>query len=148
MIQRIQTIFLILSAIALGFLLFSPLVSSTIATSEGFYQDGQLYTCENQAATITFGIGILLSIVAIFLFKNRKLQKNIVLLTILMILVGNLLGGLAFLEPTQSIMATNQKGITPGLGAFMPIVGLISLILAYRGINKDEKIVKSMDRLR
>ncbi|MBK7371030.1 MAG: DUF4293 family protein [Saprospiraceae bacterium] len=42
----------------------------------------------------------------------------------------------------------SNAAITPGIGAFMPVIAMIALIFAYRGITKDDKIVKSMDRLR
>nr|MBP8942218.1 DUF4293 family protein [Saprospiraceae bacterium] len=86
--------------------------------------------------------------ITIFLFKNRKLQKALVLAGIVGILATNLVVGATFLAPTQSIMNISNATITPGIGAFMPVIAMISLIFAYRGISKDDKIVKSMDRLR
>jgi len=38
--------------------------------------------------------------------------------------------------------------IEPGLGTYFPLISLVFLVLAYRFILKDEKLVKSADRLR
>ncbi len=148
MVQRIQTVFLLIAATALALMLTYPLVKTSVPEASGLYQDGLLYTQENLPSTVIIGLAILLCIVAIFLFKKRRLQIQFVILAVVFILAGNVIGGYSFLQPTLQIRSVHQATLTPGLGAFMPIVGLICLFLAYRGIRKDEKIVKSMDRLR
>lgn len=148
MIQRIQTVFLLLASAALGVQAFTPILKASMHDTAGIFQDGTVFMKEYTPSWALLIIITLLTFGAIFFFKDRKVQKTIVLVSIVLIFADNLLSGLSFLSPTQTMMNTNHAEISPGIGAFMPIVSLISLFLAYRGINKDEKIVRSMDRLR
>lgn len=89
----------------------------------------------------------LLPLVAIFFFKDRKRQKGLVWLSIISILgflalmfmhVGNL--------KNATPPATNMTYVLPG---FIPcIIALLFLFFAMAGIRKDDKLVKSLDRLR
>ncbi len=148
MIQRIQTVFLLIATGAFITQFFTPILKSSQMAVMGIFQDGQAFTSENQIAIVLLGITMVACIIAIFLFKNRGLQKQIVIISIITLLLGNLFGAYAFMAPADEIMRKSQAQIFPGLGAFMPIIAFAALILAYRGINKDDKIVKSMDRLR
>jgi DMSO reductase anchor subunit len=148
MIQRIQTIFLLIAIFAIGIELTSPLLKSSVSDQAGIYQDGILYIREYMPALIILALALLVILICIFLFKHRKTQKLFVLLSLFIVLAGNLVSGLVFFTPTSTAINLSHAVITPGLGVFMPLIGLISLILAYRGISKDDKIVKSMDRLR
>lgn len=81
----------------------------------------------------------LLSAVTIFLFKNRKQQMWLCLLGIL------LAAGLLLLY----YMEINKPGTyTLALSSILPLIALISYYMAYRNIRKDEKLVKSVDKLR
>ncbi|MEP7320793.1 MAG: DUF4293 domain-containing protein [Saprospiraceae bacterium] len=148
MIQRIQTIFLLITIAAISIELTTPILKSSVSDQAGIYQDGSVYIRECMPGLIVLALSILIGVIGIFLFKNRKTQKLLVILTLLLLLGGNLVSGLVFSPPTNAIIDTAHAAISPGLGLFMPLIGLISLLLAYRGINKDDKIVKSMDRLR
>lgn len=148
MIQRIQTIFLLITIAAISIELTTPILTSSVSDQAGIYQDGSVYIREYMPVLIVLALSILLGIICIFLFKNRQTQKLLVILTLLLLLGGNLVSGFVFSTPTKAMIDTAHAVISPGLGLFMPVIGLISLLLAYRGINKDDKIVKSMDRLR
>ena len=92
---------------------------------------------------VHFFLSALLSIVTIFLFKNRKLQFVLGRLNILINLI--LLGLLIYLSLTLSGEAmVSEKGI----GMFLPIIVILVLVLANKAIKKDEDLVKSVDRLR
>ena len=54
------------------------------------------------------------------------------------------LGGAAWLCQSQG----KFEEITPGIGFFTGFLGIICIWLATRAIKNDEKLVKSMDRLR
>jgi ABC-type polysaccharide transport system permease subunit len=136
MIQRIQTIFLILAAATSGGLIF--LVSlwidgegnEVVAMDEGTY-----FSC--------FVLSAVISIFAIFLFRNRKLQTVVNRVNILINLI--LLGVFVYRALTMSgATAVAEKGI----GMFIPILSIVLLVLANRAIRKDEQLVKSVDRLR
>jgi hypothetical protein len=114
----------------------------------GYYQDGILYTREYLPALVVLALSGVLIAVSIFLFKNRKTQKLVLIFGLIMVFASILLSLYSFYLPTQHLMEAQQAVLTPGAGIFMPAIELISLIFAYRGIVKDDKIVKSMDRLR
>jgi hypothetical protein len=89
---------------------------------------------------LTAGVGIA-SLIAIFLYKNRKMQMRITLITLLVSLL-NL--GLYFAETQKYVPGEGKFDLSAVFAIFIPIL----LFLAIRGIRKDEKLVKSLDRLR
>jgi peptidoglycan/LPS O-acetylase OafA/YrhL len=96
-----------------------------------------------KAIPVLFLTSAALAFVAIFLFKNRKLQFVIGRLTILINLI--LLGLLMYVSLTlPGEAAVSEKGI----GMFVPILAVLLLVLANKAIKKDEDLVKSADRLR
>jgi len=86
----------------------------------------------------------LVSFITIFIFKNRKLQMKIteglIGLIIIMIIV---------LAVCSFYMIRNYNAVfSPGIDLILPVLMLICAFLAYRGIRKDEELVRSFDRLR
>ena len=147
MIQRIQSIFLLIAVVALSVQFITPLTKSSVQDM-GYYQDGILYTKEYLPALLLLTLSAILIAGTIFLFKNRKTQKLVLISGLVMVFATILFSLYSFYLPTQTLIETQHAVLTPGAGIFMPVIELISLILAYRGIVKDDKIVKSMDRLR
>lgn len=86
----------------------------------------------------------LVSLITIFLFKNRKLQMRmtifLIALTIILIL--------ALVHVSMSIIAKFDASIVFGYKMILPVLLLLFAFLAYRGIKKDDQLVKSYDRLR
>lgn len=136
MIQRIQTIYLLIAFIIMGILPFVfPLETSS--TGE------KTFAMDHTVNLILFGLSAALSLITIFLFKNRKLQFVLGRLNIILNLI--LLG--LFVYHSLSLsgeVATSEKGI----GMFLPIFSIVFLVLANKAIKKDEDLVKSVDRLR
>ena len=148
MIQRIQTLLLLLTVLFLTVQAFTPMILSPTTEPQGVFQDGRLFVSEYTVSLALLASSIIASFLTIWLFKNRKLQKNLVILSILLIIACNVAGYFYFFPSGQPATTTVQAGLKPGIGALFPLLGLILLVLAYRFIDKDEKIVKSMDRLR
>ncbi|TCP28452.1 uncharacterized protein DUF4293 [Tenacibaculum skagerrakense] len=143
MIQRIQSIYLLLVGIISGGLTFVFNLWSTAATK--IYSLDLLATNSvvEKIVPVLFFISALLAIITIFLFKNRKLQFVLGRLNILTNLF--LLGVLVYLSLTLSGEASvSEKGI----GMFFPVIIIVLLVLANKAIKKDEDLVKSVDRLR
>ncbi len=144
MIQRIQSLYLLIGAvISLGLtLVFS--VWTTVANSVYYIID----LWEQNAITIKmipilFIISGVMSLISIFLFKHRKNQFIVNRLNILINLI--LLGILIYhLLTLSGEMQVSKKGI----GAVLPIIVIVLLVLANKAIKKDEDLVKSVDRLR
>ena len=129
MLQRIQTIWIILAVLGAVFLNL---------TAQDFDILGGKLTIN-----VSTVILVLAGLLSIFSFKNRKRQilLNNISLIINALLVGlliywllNLSGGIQFPE----------KGIEP----IFPFISVICLLLANVYIRKDERLVKSVDRLR
>ncbi|MBU2950101.1 DUF4293 domain-containing protein [Tamlana agarivorans] len=136
MIQRIQTIYLILAAIVSGGLIFA---FELWTTPEGV----KVYANNTTYEYIAFLTSALFSIVSILRYKNRKSQFMLGRLNI--ILNFFLLGFFVYLSLNLSgETAVSEKGI----GMLLPVVSIVFLALANKAIKKDEDLVKSVDRLR
>lgn len=136
MLQRIQTVYLLLAAAsALGLIFVFHLWIADDGTTV-FAKD------ELPFFAVFLASGVL-SLITIFLFKNRKLQFVLGRLNI--ILNFFLLGFFVYLSLNISgETAVSEKGI----GMFLPIISIVFLALANKAIKKDEDLVKSVDRLR
>lgn len=145
MIQRIQSIFLLLASASLGGTFALPFADSSAPVADTLFADSLFSVFDSMPLMIGFGLAALLALLAIFLFNNRKLQKKIAgasgLLT---------LGSASFAIGQYMQQANELTGVTiddePGI--FLPVAGFILAIMAVRFINKDEKLVRSADRLR
>ncbi|MFV8367199.1 DUF4293 domain-containing protein [Flavobacterium sp. XS1P27] len=137
MIQRIQTIYLLLAFVVTGILLFFiPLWTM---------KDGKdFYFMQSQVYTIILGLSTTLTLLSIVSYKKRQNQFVIGRLNIILNLI--LLGLFVY-------RSLNLSGETPvvsekGIGMFLPVVAIVLLVLANKAIKKDEDLVKSVDRLR
>ena len=155
MIQRIQSIWLFLATVVLIFMLFLPIATKTVDGSEAILytyglhrfmhvQSGSALNAEVFLPPLIVNIIlILLCFVNIFNFKRRTLQKRLVILTILTII------GFAFLCSFYAKeLPGGIEGASFGMGAYMPALAILFLILAIFGINKDERLIRSAERLR
>ncbi|MEE4001019.1 DUF4293 domain-containing protein [Tenacibaculum sp. FZY0031] len=144
MVQRIQSIYLLVAGIISGGLTFLVSLWSNSQTDIIYVVD--LFSGNSileKSIPVLFFISALVALVTIFLFKNRQLQFVLNRLNILINLF--LLGLLIYLSQTLSGEASvSEKGI----GMFFPIIVILLLVLANRAIKKDEDLVKSVDRLR
>lgn len=88
-------------------------------------------------------INILLEGYAVSQFKNRKLQASVVKLSILIMII--IIGWIGYVFYGYQQM---DLTIRPFIGILHAPVIVFANFLALRGINKDESLVKSVDRLR
>ncbi len=136
MLQRIQTVYLFIAALLSGGLIFLVSLWET-GTGEPVYVEDVL------VALALFVGSAVLSLITIFLFKNRKLQFVLGRLNILLNFF--LLGIFVYWSLTiPGEMDISEKGI----GMFVPVLSIVFLVLANKAIKKDEDLVKSVDRLR
>lgn len=143
MIQRIQSVLMLISGGVLGMEFIFPFATSSSQKS-GFLSD-MIYNISDSPVLLGTSIaGIVLCIIAIFLFKNRKLQKTISWVAMVICIMIPVLAYVLFSQNQSEI----SEDISLGAGTFLPIVSAILLAIANRFINKDENLVKSMDRLR
>jgi peptidoglycan/LPS O-acetylase OafA/YrhL len=136
MLLRIQSVWLLLAG-ASGLLTLNFSFYSGVKTSDNLlhFLNGK----ENMPILILTVLVSVEALIAIFLFKNRKRQLR---LTLLCLLLSVLVIILYFLQ------VKNYSQGTYNLWAVFSFAVPILLILAARGIRRDEKLVKSLDRLR
>lgn len=144
MIQRIQTIYLLVTSIISGGLIFMFNLWENANDALFFALDA--FASNNlllKMIPILFIGSALLSLIAIFQFKNRKLQFVLGRLNILVNLF--LLGLLVY----HSLNLSGETLVSEkGIGLALPIIVIFLLAIANKAIKKDEDLVKSVDRLR
>lgn len=152
MIQRIQSVWLLLAALTLASLFFFPIVVNYNNASEfSVFVTGLYQKTDTGIQRIQWYLPLLISTVAIivlcvlniFNFKNRTLQKRLTIVSIILTI------GLSFWcrQYAQKIPG-GLDGAHYTVGTFLPSLGILFLVLAIAGINKDEKLIRSADRLR
>ena len=146
MIQRIQSLFLLLAGGLAFALLGIPFAGTTEGVStSALFSDG-VYSVQDSPVLLAFYIlGGALAILSIFMYKRIKLQVKLGIFAFIAILIGMVMTVLLFLQ--DPVM---EQAIQPDdrLGIYAPFISLVAILLAQRFIRKDEKLVRSMDRLR
>lgn len=145
MIQRIQTIHLLNTAIVMGIFIAMPLF--TYGGNDVLIE----FSAPDCILLLITSIAIVaLSLLNIFLYNNRKLQIKLGYLTAFLfipVFVFMGLHGYAIFQKNMPTVETDPStNMTFWIG--LPVIALIFLLLAIRGVKKDEKLVKSLDRLR
>ena len=158
MIQRIQSVFLFLAFVATITLFFYPIAG---IYSEMYTYKFYVYELKNmvpgEASLFSFMttfplllLNIIIGVMAvscIFLYKNRMRQAKIVRLSILLEIVFIALIFFVYAGIIDKNLHTTPEYLEEA-GIYFPLISLIFLILAYRFIIKDERMVRSADRLR
>ena len=152
MLQRIQTLYLLAAfALCIGclcapiahFMYFEGLEKVDMynlwLVSEGKHL---FYFCP-----VMMGILVITSAIVfmdIWLFKHRALQMRVATFCMILLVAWYIAYGIISYMLATNIPATSR----PHWTAALPAVAFILLYLAFRGILKDEKLVRSLDRLR
>ena len=151
MIQRIQSVYLLLVAILLGVTAFSTVGTFVIdnVTPCAFKPLGVTMADGGfQSAWGLFGILLLAAIDAlctIFLFRNRMLQVRMTVFGSVLLIGFYIAFGVFFYSLNEGLEAT---GFRVGWALCLPLVCLILNYLAFRAIYRDEVMVRAADRLR
>ena len=155
MLQRIQTVWLFFATAAIFSLFLFPYIqlanADGVATAikvTGVYQSINQQVVQTEpflSLTIATVILGLIPFIIIFFYKDRKRQIAICYLFIVITL------GYTFwlVQATKHVVGgitlqTNNYGI----GVILPSIAILFVILAIKGIRRDEKLVRSVDRLR
>lgn len=157
MIQRIQSVYLLLAAVAMGATAYFPL-----ADAIGINDSLVLYTYKVISlipdGTPDFpsyfmwpmmgisGLVFLIAFVSVFLYKNRVRQLNILRVAVILLIV---MIALFFFYYTPELERVSGGIVGYGMpGAYLPVATFIFFVLAYRGIVSDIRLIRSADRLR
>jgi hypothetical protein len=155
MIQRIQSIYLLMTSVLSfplligGIINFHEKAGSVLKiTFKGLMRDTGIQNPELVEKLLPLTLVLILipliSAITIFLFKKRGLQikfaSGLIILIILLILLLILYSYIALTRYSTDLSA--------GIIMALPALQLVLSVLAYRGIRKDDDLVKSYDRLR
>jgi hypothetical protein len=155
MLQRIQSIYLLAAGLVIGALFLFPLVHNVYVAGKpitimvtGIYQDVNGQSSHTEMFTllaIATGLVALLPIALIFMFKNRKLQINLCYLLMLIVI------GYSYWV-SQTVKGAIEGNLLNmnnyGIGIILISLSLLLIVVAQKAMQKDEKLVRSADRLR
>ena len=131
MIQRIQSIYLLVAAISMTLISFKVPVYTLNETLFMAQDDTKIFVL-----TI---VGAIFSLLGLFMFKNRNFQMKLIRLTVL---IQMIIGVRIFMLFNKFEVVLNNSFL------FLLAFTLIALIMAYRGVKKDDDLVRSVDRIR
>jgi len=146
MIQRIQSLFLLLAALGSFALFLLPFAATPqdVSTNE-IFADSEYNLMDHPALIAFFSLAGALALIAIFLYGNRRLQMRLTIFTAVALVIGIAFGIIDFINNSGGL---DNVQIADQAGVYLPAASLLFTLLAYRYIGKDEQLVRSMDRLR
>lgn len=158
MIQRIQSIYLLLAVLAGAMTFFLPYAhfyANDAKVAE--YAMFGVFNVQSQIVEMTgpyafpvwiFGaLSVLTPAIAIGLFKNRQVQLRIARLASLVNL-GYIVYLFFAIDAINDGLFEGSLDILHHAGFYMPVIAIVFCFLAVRGIKADEALVKSLDRIR
>jgi len=158
MIQRIQTLYLSLAFLAIAFLFAFPLAQFFAENGAYIFSiTGLKNMVPGDPAAfkslvflplilVAAGIG-LISLFTIFQYKNRSFQvklTNIGVLLCIALIMAIFFLYIPMIEKKINIVPDYSKAF----GIYLPLVTMVFMVMANRAIKRDEKLVRSADRLR
>ena len=154
MIQRIQSLYLLLAAALVATTLFLPLALFSDGSSEFVLKAFAIGDSNGTAAQSTVYMGILLAVsalvpfVTIFLFRNRMLQVRLCVAEIVLLVGCLIMMGIYCYLGYRTFSALPFGVCNFNVWLIMPLIALVFVWLAARAIFKDELLVRSLDRIR
>ncbi|NVN95208.1 MAG: DUF4293 domain-containing protein [Bacteroidetes bacterium] len=147
MLQRIQTVYLMLAFIASA-LLFTKLPIAIFPFPNGgdipFIILGKYEVINILPLILLNGALALLCFISVCLYGNRPLQFRLTMIGFLI----NVIFIIAIFFTADNMQNQVKVEAQYKLGAILPLISMVLLILASKAIRKDEKLVKAADRLR
>lgn len=153
MIQRIQTLYLLIATALMSVSIFTPIARFFDGSQEYTLTAFALRDAAGAVAQPTIYMGILLALagllpfIVIFLFKNRQLQIRLCAAEVVMLIGSMAVMGIYYYLSNRIFDAANGI-ISIKVGIAMPLIAVIFVILAIRAIFRDEVLVRSLDRVR
>lgn len=155
MIQRIQTLYLLLAVAMMSLTLFLPLATIVYGGNELILKGFAISGAEGISLPLPIYLGALLAVttllllVIIFIYKKRLVQIRLCVSAIVLLVGSAALIGLYCYRLCDLLAEMNyDKVLTVGFASLMPLVAIIPVVLAIRGIARDEALVRSLDRIR
>jgi hypothetical protein len=139
MIQRIQTVWLFLAALFAALTYKFPFYSGNVINKENVQRFEKLLASSNFLVLILTAGLVAGTIIIIFMYKNRKQQMWLAAVAAGLSIINIVL----YFTELKKFISGNMS-----LTAVFALAIPVFLLLAINGIWKDEKLVKSLDRLR
>lgn len=146
MIQRAQSIWLLLAALLNSGTVFFDLYRYHTVVN-GADQMLAIRASQHYPTLLVALVIIILPLVTIFMFNNRKRQLGMC--------IASMVATCAFIAQTLAYIGSVVAKMNPApasgsywIGSVIPAASVILIIMAIIGIKKDDKLVRSMDRLR
>ena len=141
MIQRIQSVWLLLAAICAGLTFFVPFGKEFVSAANTIQVNADGMTAFTDQVVLIISICMMASaLLTIFVYRNRKIQKYITAILILQALLCA-----AYMVYASEFQLENTS---IRFGIVAPVLSFVFASLAYKGISNDDKLVKNLDRLR
>lgn len=150
MLQRIQTVYLLLASICMVVSLLTNLAVFTFGgeivnfQAMGFYMNGEIIF-STWGLFIIGNIAAVLSVIIVFLYKKRMLQIRLASFNLFMIL--GYYGLIAFYILKRNPEA-NSVFENVSIGMITPFIAIVLIYLAIRKIGADEALIRSLNRIR
>ena len=157
MIQRIQTIYLLIVAATMAVTLFCPLALIAVDGHQITLSAFSIADADGVLSHTTAWLGAILAVatvlplVTVFLYKNRQLQIRLCGVECVLLVGALLLVGAFTYAVCQNIFAEfdiTWSNIVFKFAALMPVVGIVLTPIAMKAILRDELLVRSLDRIR
>lgn len=151
MIQRIQSVYMLLAAAIMVIFYFFPI--AVFSTNEFAFE---FYNChithpenlEPPVALLPLAIlpfiSVLMSLVVIFMYKNRKLQRRLNKVNLLVLLLVVVAVVFYFFRIGNLL----QGDVRYGFSGILPLIGMVLVFMANKAIKNDDNLVKAADRIR
>jgi len=141
MIQRVQSIFLIIGCVFLAgnYLLGEIWIGPASVRSSWF-------------TSVTLGLyslALIGGLLSIFLYKSLERQKKSISVVMMTAVFGFIVLSIGlFLANSVPLVSGEEVSTQLWLAVVFPIMSIACFELARRGVNRDMKLLKSVDRLR
>ena len=156
MIQRKQTLFLLVAVIASLLCFFMPIgvilpkgMGGVVSLYNlGFVDDNGTITVSGTCLPlfILLAVSTALSLATIFLYKNRKLQLSLCATNLLFSVLWYIDYVLLFFGMVT--VPEVEGNVEVKFAASLPLIAIIMVVLARKGVADDEKLVRAADRIR
>lgn len=154
-IQRWQSVLLLIAAVCMGFFTFMSLGQVQLQdysldfTTFGFSYEGEAtdgaktgYLLHTWGFFVISLLSCLIPLINIFMFKNLRLQKRLCMIEVLF-LIAVIATGAAY-----AYTGIDNGAISWSSLVCAPFISLLAVILAFNRISADDRLLKSADRLR
>lgn len=154
MIQRIQTLYLLVVTALVAVTLFAPLAWFAVDAAEYRLYAFSLSSLEGEVVQSTVYMGLLLlascllPLVTIFLYRRRMLQIRLCAVE-MVLLLGSVVMEAIYYYLSSRFFSDGEmlaRGFRPAIA--LPLVSLFFVYLALRAIFRDELMVRAADRIR